>query len=114
MAATYPTAMLGRWSCCLLLAACAPDWAWRHDQPGPPPCPSLKPSATRADLEAELGPPQREFFADHVVMWHLVEQDGRGVAVPRSRDPKQPRAYTMVVEFGLDGTVRRWSVVEAL
>lgn len=99
----------------LLLAACAPQWAWRHDRIGehPLPCAALGSPGTRAGLVAELDVPQREFARDRIAMWHLVDEDGRCIALRRSRNPRGQRHYTLVVEFDVKDRVSRWSLVEA-
>lgn len=102
----------------LLLAAvsCSPGWAWRHDQVGkaPPPCAALVTPGTRAGLVAALDGPHRDYPADRVALWRMVEQDGACIASSRSRAPLARHEYTLVVQFDAADRVARWSLVEAL
>jgi hypothetical protein len=97
------------------LAGCAPHWTRHHDERGsrPLPCAALAVPGTRDGLVAALDRPHREFPADRVAMWHLLEVGGECMSVRRSRNPRALPDHSLVVEFDGADRVVRWSLLAA-
>lgn len=104
------------WSACwsgVLCASCATSWASRREEIGELPAPAdflRLPQPTFAAALAELGAPARTFAIDRVAMWQLIPGDGRCVRGDEgSVDSTVP--YLLVVEYGPDDSILRWSLI---
>ncbi len=106
-----------RWSVpvvAALCACCSIPWASRAEEVGDRPAPVeclRQPKPTLAAATQELGWPMRTFLRDRIAMWQLDDGDGRCVVVD-DKHAEGGLTYLLVVEYGLDDSILRWSLIE--